>query len=415
MIQSDKSEQWNMSFSKKTSRSVSYSQIFNVIRSEKLISRSSLARKVPISRATVSGIVSEMIEEGIIQEDGVGKSTGGRPPIKLRYNPESRMAVGTVLFNEKIQAALTDMEGNLMKYLEVPLLGSTPDAMIDAMQLAVEQVIDGIRKEHIIGVGVGAPGIVDFDRGVIEVCVSKGWIEGRIEVESVLKDELQLPIYVANRSRVAALGEYKVGIGRDVSNLIYLFLGKGIVAGIIIDGRLYFGSGSSAGEIGHVNVARNGPLCDCGNRGCLEVYAAEDAIVAEVRALARENNNSVLHQKVGGILERLTIDHVIEAAKEGDPSSLNIMAEAGKMVGFSVSILIDLFNPEMVIIGGPFGTKAGDLLITQIRKEAQLRALSKPFVNTQIVNGMLGSKAIAIGAAVLAISNTPIEVIMGMN
>jgi predicted NBD/HSP70 family sugar kinase len=410
---SDENGAAGMSSSKQTSRNISRSQVLGVIRAERSISRSKLASMVPMSRATVSGIVAEMMEVGIIEEVGEGVSTGGRPPIKLRYNPESRMAVGAVLFDDQIQTALTDMEGNLLNYLEIPIAGGTPSSMLSTMHEAVECILEGIPRDHVLGVGIGAPGIVDFETGVIELSVSRGWLEGGIEVKSPLASGLQLPVYVANRSRVAALGEFQVGIGRDVSNLIYLFLGRGIVAGVIIDGHLYIGPGSSAGEIGHVSVDPDGPLCDCGNHGCLEVFATEVAILAEARALARENAGSLLHHAVDGRLERLTIDHVIEAANRSDPSALGVLADAGTKVGFAVSVLIDLFNPEMVIIGGPLGTNAGNLLLEPIRREAQLRTLSRPFMDTQIVTGILGSKAIAIGAAVLAINHTPIEVILG--
>jgi glucokinase len=212
---------------------------------------------------------------------------------------------------------------------------------------------------------------------------------------------------------VAALGEFQSGIGRGVSNLVYLFLGQGIAAGIVIDGQLYFGSGSSTGEIGHVSIIPDGPLCDCGNHGCLEVYATEAAILARARALARDNRASLLHQVVDSHLERLTIEQVVAAAQRGDESAVEVFTDAGSKVGMAVSTLINLFNPEMVIIGGPVGVTASQFLLDPVIKEAQRRTLSRALKMTRIVTGILGTKAVAIGSAVLAINHTPVDVIFG--
>ena len=399
--------------STRVARNISRTEILNVIRTESLISRSKLAEMVPMSRATVSGIVSELLQAGVLEEVGEGQSTGGRRPIRLRYRPESKMVVGVVLFDNQIQTALTDMEGHPLDYLEIPMRGTTPEAMLHSMNEAVTQILKGISRERVLGVGVGTPGIVDFETGVIETIVGRGWNERGIKVKEFLEGVLELPVYVANRSRVAALGEYQVGMGREVSNLIYLFLGRGTVAGVVIDGQLYFGSGSSAGEVGHVSIVPDGPLCDCGNRGCLEVYGTEAAILASARALARENPESLLLQAVDSQLERLTIDQVIQAAWQGDSSALEVLTEVGAKVGLAVSILINLFNPEMVIIGGPTGSNAGQLLLEPVIKEAQRRTLPRPFKLTKIVTGTLGTKAVAIGAAVLAINYTPVDVIFG--
>ena len=392
-------------------RDLSRTEVFQVIRRERLISRSELAKSVSVSRATVSGIVADLLRIGLLEEEGEGESTGGRRPIKLRYKPENRKAVGVVLFNNQIQAAITDMEGSLLNYLEIPLEENTPQAMLTAMKTAAEQILHDVPLMEVLGIGVGAPGIVDFESGVIEISVSKGWLEGGIPVKAFLEKNLGLPVYVANRSRVAALGEQRAIVDHDVKNLVYLFLGEGIAAGIVIDGRLYLGSGSGAGEIGHVSIAPDGPLCDCGNRGCLEVYASENGFLARARELARENTISRLQTIVDGHLERLTIDHIIEAAHQGDPSAVLVLNELGAKIGFSVSTLINLFNPEMVVIGGPIGSRTGDLLLQPVIKEAQLRTIPRSFRGTQIVTGALGTKAIAVGAAVLAILQTPVHLI----
>jgi glucokinase len=354
-----------------------------------------------------------LLNSGVLEETAEGKSTGGRPPIKLRYRPESRLAIGMVMFNGNILAALTDMDGAQKNYLEIPVNGSKPEAMLLAMNVAAEKILADTSRDNVLGVGVGAPGIVDFENGIIDISVSQGWLDGGIEVKAYLERALQLPVYVTNRSRVAALGEYQVGVGQKVSALVYMFIGKGIAAGITVNGDLYHGHNSGAGEAGHISVDPDGPLCARGNRGCLEVYASEAAITAQARAAAREHKNNLLHHKVGGDLERLTADIVIEAALRGDVAARSVLFEAGTKVGFVISILIDLFAPEMITIGGPIGTKAGPLILQPAIKEAQLRTLPRSFKATRIVTGELGDKAGAIGAAVMVIHNTPINLLFG--
>ena len=392
-------------------RNLSRSEVFDAIRCEALISRSRLADSVSVSRATVSGIVADLLANGLLDEEGVGESTGGRRPIRLRYRPERRKVVGVVLFNDQIQAVLTDLEGSPLHDLEVHLPGNCPESMLVAMKEATEKILVGVSRREVLGIGVGVPGVVDFETGVIEISVGMGWLEGGIQVRSYLEEALGLPVYVANRSRVAALGEHRAGIGQNVTNLIYVFLGQGIAAGIVIDRNLYLGSGSCAGEIGHVSVDPDGPLCKCGNRGCLEVFASEDGILTQARARARKDDASILRRMLNGCLDKLTIDRLMLAARQGDPLAVSVLDEAGAKIGLAVATLINLFNPQLLVLGGPIGAKAGEFLLKPVIRVAQIRSLPRSFHATEIVTGTLGTKAIAIGAAVLAIKNTSIEYI----
>jgi predicted NBD/HSP70 family sugar kinase len=390
-------------------RDINRKEVLEAIRANPMISRTALTGKVQLSRATVSGIIAELIQAGLLEEIGEGDSTGGRPPITLQYRPENRMAVGVVLFNDAVQAVLTDMEGKLLRSLDIPVPHSTPDSMLQCMQRAVENVLTGVNRKRVLGVGVGTPGIVNLQTGIIELSTSKRWLNGDIQVKDILEAQLGLPVHVTNRSRVAALGEFKIGLGRGLSSLIYLFLGQGIVAGIVLDGQLFFGSSFGSGEIGHISIYPDGPLCACGNHGCLEVYATEEALLARAREAARESRDNRLQIAVEGSLERLTLDHVLQAAQEGDSSALSVLRDAGTGVGIAVATLINLFNPEMVVIGGPLGCRAGEFMLQSVIGEAKRRALPRLFVKARIVSGTSCTYAEAIGAAVLAVSQTPVD------
>lgn len=390
-------------------RDINRKEVLEAIRANPMISRTALTGKVQLSRATVSGIIAELIQAGLLEEIGEGDSTGGRPPITLQYRPENRMAVGVVLFNDAVQAVLTDMEGKLLRSLDIPVPHSTPDSMLQCMQRAVENVLTGVNRKRVLGVGVGTPGIVNLQTGIIELSTSKRWLNGDIQVKDILEAQLGLPVHVTNRSRVAALGEFKIGVGRGLSSLIYLFLGQGIVAGIVLDGQLFFGSSFGSGEIGHISIYPDGPLCACGNHGCLEVYATEEALLARAREAARESRDNRLQIAVEGSLERLTLDHVLQAAQEGDSSALSVLRDAGTGVGIAVATLINLFNPEMVVIGGPLGCRAGEFMLQSVIGEAKRRALPRLFVKARIVSGTSCTYAEAIGAAVLAVSQTPVD------
>jgi predicted transcriptional regulator len=166
-------------------RDINRKKVLDAIRANPIISRTALTSKVRLSRATVSGIVAELIQAGLLEEIGEGDSTGGRPPITLQYRPENRMAVGVVLLNNDVQAALTDMEGKLLRSLDIPVPHSTPDSMLQCMQQAVENVLTGVNRKCVLGVGVGTPGIVNLQTGILELSTSKRWLNGDIHVKDI--------------------------------------------------------------------------------------------------------------------------------------------------------------------------------------------------------------------------------------
>lgn len=397
---------------RRVSRSVGLLEVFDIVRKESPISRVRLAELVSVSRAALSGIVSEYIQAGILEEIGKEEASEGRPPIRLSFIPASRVAVGVVQFDTELRATVIDMNGSPIKSIEIPYYPVQTEAMIEAIADLTEKVLEGFDRSTVLGVGVGVPGVVDVETGIFEKSVSKGWLQSGIPIREILQKRLQVPVFVVNRSRVAALGEQHSGNGRGFDNMVYLFLGDGVIAGIVINGELFQGAHSAAGEIGHTSIDPEGPLCNCGGSGCLEMYTSRSAVLANARAMAREHPESRLYEIVAGRLDLLELDQVIRCAREGDPATLRIFNDVGTKIGYALSFLIMLYDPEAIIIGGPFGSQAADLLLAPIKREAQRRSPSRAFAQITIGGAALGTEAATIGAGILAISMTPIEAIL---
>ncbi|MCC7355044.1 MAG: ROK family transcriptional regulator [Anaerolineae bacterium] len=390
-------------------RAMSRAQVLRAVREHTPISRSELAKHVPLSRATISSIVSELLDNGLLLEAGLATSTGGRRPALLSYQPEAKMALGVTMFNNEVVAVLTDLEGHPLKYCPRVWTGRTPEDLIHTMIGVVKEVCQSIDCRRVLGIGVGLPGVVDVSQGTLEISVSMGWLGGRVEVRRMMEEALHLPTIVANRSRIAALGELQVGVGRGISNLLYVFIGQGIAAGIVFDDGIYFGASSSAGEVGHITVVADGPLCQCGNHGCLEMYASESAIVARAIAKARAEPDSAMRRITKGNLQLLTTDLIIDCARQGDAAAIEVMNEAGTYLGIALSATLNILNPQMLVLGGPLGCKAGPLLLEPTVREIERRTLFIPLSAARIVSGSTETEGIAIGAAVLALKHTHIN------
>jgi len=394
-------------------RNLNRQQVFDALRQNAPISRRELVDLVPLSRATVSSIVKEMTESGIVQEVGRAASTGGRRPILLGYRPEAKLAVGVTMFDDSIKAVLTDLEGEPVRFLERKSSGLYTEELIREMIDTVDELCGSIERRRVLGLGAGLPGVVDVDRGLIMEHISRGRSIGApIEARQMFEESLGMPSVISNRSRAAVLGEMQHGVAKGYHNVLYLFIGRGIVASIVINGDIFFGPSFSAGELGHTTVVPEGLLCGCGNRGCLDMYSSESALVARAIAAARGLPDSIMRSMVhGGNLQLLSSDHVVKAAQLGDAAAIEALDETGRFLGIALSSAINLLNPELLILGGPIGCTTGRLLIEPVRREIERHTLSIPLSVLDIVSGSEETKSAAIGAAVLALKGAPIEAI----
>lgn len=256
-----------------------------------------------------------------------------------------------------------------------------------------------IPKKRLLGLGMGLPGLIDFEKGIVHHLVNvRGW--KNLPFASILKKKIRLPVFIDNDVNLMALGEATYGAARGASNVVCITLGTGVGGGLILNGELYRGSSYAAGEIGHIPVSREGPLCACGSRGCFETTVGNQSIVRRARERIRSGERSMASRMVDGKLENLSPEVLSRAARKGDRMSLSIWREVGEWVGMALAGVVNTYNPDRLVIGGGVA-EAGEFLFRSIRKTLKKRALSFSVEHLQVVKAKLGNDAGIIGAAVL--------------
>jgi predicted NBD/HSP70 family sugar kinase len=389
------------------------SECFDLAREVRIFSRPDISAQVGLSKATASAIAQEFLEAGLLREIGRGNSTGGRRPMMLEFIPEARFAIGIVEGRVAWEGVRTNLDGEIVQRARVPLRGNTLTDYLDVAVRLVEELGSSITPGSILGVGIGGPGQIDTDTRSLKAAPNLGWMED-YPLGGMIEERLGLPVFLVNAGRVGALGEYYRGAGQNTDCLVFVALGElGLVAGIVLKGKLYSGASSLSGELGHVTVAGE-PLCYCGNRGCLERLVSGDAILAQAREKLRALPESPLSQRLGGALQRLTLPLVAESAKENEPVISEVMATVADTLAIGLGNLIDLLNPQVVVIGGPVGALFGEALVAPLRSATRRRALSPAFNAVRIEQAQLGMDAQLIGAATLVLQNARITSVLGL-
>lgn len=317
-----------------------------------------------------------------------------------------RLFIGVDVGGTKIAAAGVDGQGNIRGRVHSPTDVSGPEMTVRSIAETIEAAIaaSGASRGKITAVGLGLPGKVDPERGIGILSVNLGWRD--VPVKSMLEKRLGLPCFIENDVKVAALGESRYGAGKGLRNMVYLTIGTGIAAGVIIEGKIYRGSTNMAGEIGHAIIERNGPRCKCGTRGCLEAVAAGPAIAALAISAIEAGSETSLRDMAKANKGLVTAEMVCQAARQGNPVAREIFEEIGSYIGLGVHMLIMLYDPELVVLGGGV-TGAGDLLLNPIRRELKRLAtwsyVAKEMLKPEMVRlTALGRDVGILGAAALA-------------
>jgi len=367
------------------------------------ISRVEIARRVGLTRAAVTAIVNDLLETGLIREAESLNVRSGRPPIVLEINAGRGYVVGVDFGASHLSALIADLSARIIEEVEIPIdIQRGPSACIAEADRLVRDTLAraGLRLGEVLAIGVGVPGPLAAEAGmVVSPPIMPGW--DRYPVSDTLEKLWCCPLSINNDAELGVLGEWAAGAGRGERNLAYIKVGTGIGAGLLLDGQLYRGVTGSAGEIGHLTIDENGPLCACGNHGCLEAIAGGRAIAQQAREAVRKGKRTAL--AAIDPLEDISARDVASAARRGDLLSQQILTRAGSHIGIAIAGLVNLFNPGMVIIGGGLA-QTGDILLEPMRQAVQRRSLPASARVVRITTAMLGRRSSSLGAVVQALT-----------
>jgi predicted NBD/HSP70 family sugar kinase len=367
-------------------------RIVDALRHDGPASRAEIARQTGLSPSTVSSVIGELQQAGFVVESELAPAgRQGRPAVQLTLDPSAGAALGLDFDHDKIRVAVSNLARTVLAEASVRVdVDQDAAGAIEHASELVGQVLAeaGVRPEQVLGAGMALPGPVDHARGALHQSpILAGW--AGVDAAAELQRRIGIPVHLDNDANLGALAEVTLGAGRNARSAAYIQMSSGIGAGLIVDGRPYHGHRGTAGEIGHVLVDEQGLICRCGNRGCLETLASGPAMLALLRSS---------HGK-------LTVERMIEMAREGDPGGRRVIADGGRAVGRVVASLCNFFNPEMVVVGGDLSA-AGELLLDPLRESIDRYALPAATEQLDVVAGELGERANLLGALALAIAQS---------
>jgi predicted NBD/HSP70 family sugar kinase len=354
-------------------------------------SRPELSAATGLSAASVTNVIRELIDEGVVLETGLAESDGGRPRAMLGMNPEYGYVIGVDVGETRTRVELFDLTMTERAKAEYPLdRAAEHDVAVVVGQIAsgLDTVLagGGIDRAAILGVGVGVPGIIE--RGPEALVHGQTYDWDAVPLGKLLRAHTDLPLRFDNGAKTMGQAELWFGAGRGARNAVMVLIGSGVGASLISGGSTYQGATSSAAELGHVTVAVGGRTCRCGAAGCLEAYAGAAAILERYgRPMAADDQELALAELIG--------------AADASPRAAAVLGETAEYLGAGIGTVINLFNPERVILGGWAGLLLGARLLPEIRESAKRHSLRNLFAATSIELSELGSDAVARGAATL--------------
>jgi len=386
-------------------RKVNTSIVLNVLRLYAPVSRAELAAKTKLNRSTVSNIINALIDEGLVLELDTMESKIGRPGIALALKPEAGAVVGVEIGVGFISVILTDFVANVLwrKWIEISPSKAQIEIISEAEKL-IDQALSVAEEKNLrlLGIGLGVPGLVNTKQGELLFAPNLGW--KNVPLRLMWNQRFRLPLYVENEANLAALGEYYFGVGREVDNLIYLSSGVGLGGGLIINGKLFKGGFGLAGEIGHIQRDPAGEMCGCGRQGCWETQVGPRAVLQRVRRSIEADPDNVLTKHVNGDLDKLTFNQVVDCALQGDQLCRSALEEVGKNLGTGIADLANIFNPEMVVIGGAF-SYGQEILLPVLEDTLSTETLPAVKKDLRVIFSEHGADACVLGAIAVVLDD----------
>lgn len=387
--------------------------ILQLIHAENNISRVELSRRARLSAASITAIVQNLIDRGLVVESGHNSSALGRKPVSLRLRDDAGFLVGIDLGSFYTRVVVTDIRGTLVYKQEFETgMSDGRDLVLSRTLKAIHKAIcdSGTPKSALKGIGIGHSGVIDVNKGIVLSFPRPGQMTEwkNVPLKDIVEREFGLPCLLEDSVRAIATAEKHFGLGAGLSDFIYVDVGMGIGAAIFLDGKLYRGPGGSAGEFGHMTVAEHGPLCCCGNYGCLETLASCGAIIQSVKTAIEKGVDSRVRELAKGDLNRISIEIIGEAARQNDSLAFRVLHEAVAHIAVALADVVNLLNPHVLIFGGALFRSAPELFLEPLKRTIKQRALEKSANEVGLKISTLGSEAGAVGAARL-ISEVALE------
>jgi len=358
-----------------------------------------LAKATGVTLPVISSIVSSLKKEKfVIEPKERGTNQAGRPPSIVKLNGNAGFILGVDIGRLFTNFMILDLETNIVSDVRRKSIRLGNDIkLIDDLEKEIKVVLAEakVNWNKLLGIGISLPGMVRAKEGIGETYFNFGDVPAR----EILSKRFNKPVHLEHDLEAMAFGERWFGAAKDVKNALCVNLGWGLGLGVIIDGKVYYGEDGYAGEFGHIQVVKNGELCYCGKRGCLETVASGRAITKIAREKISGGASTIMTKEQGLTIEQIDTEAVIKAANQGDQFSIEILEEAGRYLGSGIAILINLLNPSLVILGGGISTAAPHLL-ESIRANAMKHSLVQLNRNVKFATSRLGNKAGALGVAV---------------
>ena len=377
---------------------------------ESNLSRVQLAQKTNLSNTTITNLIAELINQGIVSEvDEIAPEPGelrpvGRPRTSIRLEPNARYVVGVHigvgLYRVGVSNVCNEMLHNQLVHFEIDL---PVEQALELLANTIESVIvdSGVERSRIIGIGIGASGLIDFQTGTNLLAPNLNWHD--VHLRDFIQDRLSLPTVVDNNVRTMAIGETYFGAGRGVDSLVFVYGRTGVGAGLIYKGEVFRGSTKGAGEIGHtIMLPFDGEPCRCGNRGCLETLVSENAILHMAEKIAQADPTGIMAHSTNELQDISPIERVFRAARAGDDRVRDMLEERASYLGIALANLVNLFNPELILLGGIF-SRGEDFFLEPVTRTVQQRSFGGMGKRVRIQSTSFGWKAGVLGASALAL------------
>jgi glucokinase-like ROK family protein len=388
-------------------RETNLSLALRLIHTQSPISRAQLAGITGLNKSTVSSLVDELLERNLVHETGSNTGGAGRPATLVEMNPQAGCIIGVELGVDFVSVAVTDFLGNIIwRRREDADPTEDQEKMINqTLRIVKEAMAVGKKKNyHFLGLGLATPGTVDVDQGVLIFAPNLHW--RNVPFVKIFSEQTKLKVFVENDANAAAIAEHLFGTARHSQDFLFVFAGVGIGGGLFLNGKLYRGRNGYAGEIGHspIMAEPSQTVCHCGNRGCWETYANQYSIIQRVQARLEVKRSSIIPRLMAEQNTPLNIPLIKQAADAGDQEAIDSFTEAGHAMGQGFAGLINIFNPEKIILGGPLSI-AGEYLLPAIKETVTRHSLPEIIQQAEVLLSPFGPDASLIGAIAIVVDD----------